>query len=334
MEEVTKLTRLIDPVIGAVLVSSVDRKFYRVVKHHILAGGKRLRPALAVICCRLLGGKTKDVLWPAVGLEVLHNYTLIVDDIIDKSPLRRGKLTVWKKFGKSMAECASMYYAPAIFQSAVRSKNPVRVAELFAKTLKTVVNGEILDILFEQSGRIDEPYIVKNRCKKVAERDYFAMVGKKTASLFKTCCEVGGICGKAKEKQLNALKKYGYNLGMAFQIQDDILDIFGQTKKFGKKVGHDITERKCGNIVVLLALKELKGMDKKRLLSILRKEKIGDAEVKRAVKLIKKTNSRKLATILGQKFAKASKNNLAKLPQNKNNKLLADIADLAIAREK
>ena len=329
-----KYSKMVEPIILRLLVSDIDKKHQELVKYLIQTGGKRLRPALAAISCQMLGGKTKDVLWPSAGLEILHNYTLIVDDIIDNSRLRRGKPTLWAKFGKSIAECIGIGYAASIFQSVSKSNSSLSVSELFAKTLKKIFDGEIMDILFEQSGRIEEPYIVKNRYKNITENDYFDMAGKKTAYLFEACCEVGGIAANATKKQLLALRNYGFNLGIAFQISDDILDIFGEQETFGKKIGGDIAERKLGNIIMLYALKKLSSTERQRFLVILRKKKISEKDIKKAVKMIEKTNSRQKAELLAKKFVEKAKSSLNNLPQNKWKKLLAAIADLIIARER
>jgi len=329
-----KYTKIVGPVIKKILITNVDKKFQKLINYQISTGGKRLRPTLAIFCSQLWGGEIKNVLLPAAGLEILHNYTLIVDDIIDNSNLRRGKPTTWAKFGKSMAECIGVDYSAAIFQAANLSKNPRAVSELFAKTIKTITDGQFLDILFEQRGREKESYVVKNRYQNITEKDFFKMVSKKTAALFRTCCEVGGIIAGAKEKELLALRNYGFNLGIAFQIQDDILDIFGEEKKFGKKIGKDIIERKGGNIVIILALKELNLAGKKKLLAILRKKKITQRDIRIAVNLIKKTNSCQKARFLGQKFVEKAGKSLQQLPQNKWSDILVSFADFVIEREK
>ena len=105
-----KFRKIVDPVIKRVLISGVDKKFHDIVSYQISTGGKRLRPALAIISCLALGGKIKDVLYPAAGLEILHNYTLIIDDMIDNDQERRGKPTLWSKFGESIAQCVGIDY--------------------------------------------------------------------------------------------------------------------------------------------------------------------------------------------------------------------------------
>ena len=333
-KKLKQITKRIEPKARKFLNSYISKNFQEAVDYQISTGGKKIRPALAIIICRMLGGKLKDVSSPAAGLEILHNYTLIIDDIIDNSKLRRNKQTVWKKFGCSIADCAAMNYAAALFQSANCSKNPQKVTELFVKTLKTIIEGEVLDILFERSGRKNEPYIKKNRYQKIAEKDYFEMIIKKTAILFQSSCEVGGICGGAKKQQINFLKNYGLNLGIAFQIQDDILDIFGEEKKFGKKIGQDIKERKGGNIVIFQALKELSKSDQKKVQAFLKKEKISKSDIKKGIELIKKTNALKKSQKEGQKFANQAKEQLKFLPQNQWNKILSDLTDFVVKRKK
>ena len=327
-------TKIVDPVIQELLKLYIDKKFHKLISYQVSTGGKRLRPALAIISCKLLGGKIKDVLYPAAGLEILHNCTLIVDDIIDHSQLRRRKPTVWFKFGKSVAECMELDYLAAAFEGANRSTKSVLISEIFASTLKTILDGEIYDILFEQRGRESEPYIVKNRYRKITKQDYYKMVSKKTAVLFQSCCEVGGICANVKKKQLDALKNYGFNLGIAFQIRDDILDIFGEEKKFGKKIGKDIEERKLGNIVILFTLDKLPKIEKEKFLRIIRKKEIKNKDIKEVIKLIKKTDSYQKTYSLAERFAGKAKENLKILPKNKWNEALENLADFAIQRNK
>lgn len=328
-----KIKEVINPIIQELLLLNVDRDFRDTVNYQILTGGKRLRPALTIITHRMLGGKIKDILYPAAGLELLHNYSLIIDDIIDNGTLRRNKPTVWAKFGKSIAQCIGMDYAAAAFQGAVRSKKPAEISDVFSRSIKTLVEGEVLDILFEQRGRKEEKYVTENRYFEITNKDYLKMVRKKTSVLFQACCEVSGIISGAKDQEIKALSRYGLNFGIAFQIRDDILDIFGKENQFGKKIGKDIIERKLGNIVILLSLKELKTTDKKQFLEIIRKKEISKKDIKRAIALIKETKSYEKANKLGNEFANKAKENLKFLPQNKWNDILAELTNFTINRK-
>lgn len=327
----------VNPVIKEILLSEVSPEFQEIVGYQISAGGKRLRPALAIISCKLLGGELKDVLYPAAGLEILHNYTLIVDDIIDRSILRRNKPTTWAKYGKSITECIAIDYGAAVFQTAKYSPSPTDsslISEIFARTIKKIVEGEMMDILFERAGRKEEPYIVKNRPKTITQKQYIDMISKKTAPLFESSCEIGGICAGGAKREVQALKNYGFNLGLAFQVKDDILDIFGKEKEFGKKIGKDIEEKKGGNIVLLLAMQEFTKEKNETIEQIMKKEKITKEEVEEAMHLIQKTNALKKSFELGEEFIKKAKQSLKLLPQNQWNKILENLTDFVIERGK
>ncbi len=328
------ILKKIDPVIKRLLEAHIDKRFHKVIDYQAFTGGKRLRPALVLACSNLMKGKEKDVIYPAAGLELLHNSTLIVDDIIDHSRLRRKKPTVWFKFGQSIAECMGLDYLAASFEGASRSRKPAETTEIFSNALKTVVNGEMLDVLFEQSSR-EDPFVQKNRFKKVNQKDYYAMISRKAASLAQACCETAGVNSKASKEQIRLLKDYGLNFGLAFQIRDDVLDIFGEEDTFGKKIGKDIQERKLGNIIVLLALKELNNKDKQKLLKIIKKKGIiNDKDIKQAIRLIKKTKSKEKAGQLADEFVEEAKQALEKLPQNKWNSLLENLVDFVVQRNK
>ncbi len=329
-----KMVQLVDRKIIEILSSGVDKKIKNLVNYQIMSGGKRLRPMLAILSCLACGGKIKDVLYPAAGLEILHNYSLIIDDIIDYSETRRNRPTIWARFGRSTAECISIDYAAATFQSANKSKNSFEVSEAFSKVMKNLVEGEILDNLFDIKKKKEEFYIVQNRYKKVLLKDYFNMIGKKTAILIQTCCEIGGLCAGAKKSQVECLKKIGFCIGMAGQIKDDILDVFGEENIIGKKIGRDIIQGNRGNIVILVAMKELSGRDKIIFCKILQKDKIIDKDVKIAIALIKKTDSYQKCMKIGRDFIVKAKKELNFLPQNKWNSTLSKFADFIVERDR
>ena len=179
----TEWSQAVDPVILDLIKDGVDVKNHELLDHQMKVGGKRLRPGLAIASCLCLGGKLEDVIYAAASLEILHNYTLIIDDMIDNSDFRRNEPTVWKKYGNSMAQCAGIDYAVSIFQGVNKSPYPLRLTELFAQTLKVIADGEIMDVLFERSGREDEPFVTENRYETISKQDYLKMISKKTAVL-------------------------------------------------------------------------------------------------------------------------------------------------------
>jgi len=327
-ETLSRIQKKVEPTIKKILIEGVPPRFHKLFLYQLSTGGKRLRPALTIISCQALGGKLSDALYPAAGLEILHNYTLIIDDIIDQSTLRRGQLTVWAKYGSSIADCVSINFAASIFQTAQNKE----IAEIYCQTIKKITQGQILDILFERAGREREAYVLKNRPKVITRNDYKGMISKKTALLFQACCQIGATCAGASKKQINALKTYGLNLGMAFQIKDDILDIFGEEEKFSKK-GRDIKERKGGNIVLILAKEELAVKERKQIHSLMAKQKITDNNIKRIVSLIEKTNARQRAFQIGEGFIKKAKQALRGLRDSQNKAVLNQIADFVVSRK-
>jgi geranylgeranyl diphosphate synthase type I len=330
-----EVRQVVDPIIKEVLSLSIDLKRHRLVNYQMLTGGKRLRPALTIASCLACNGAVQDALYPAAGLEILHNCSLIYDDIIDHSDLRRGKATVWCRFGKSIAQCVGLDYAAAIFQAASRSHYPLEISEIFADTLKAVVEGEIRDIVLEQWGRDDEKYVVDHRCLIATQEDYLQMVTQKTASLMQASCEVGAICAGARKDRREALREYGFNLGIAFQIRDDILDIFGEEQEFGKTIGKDIEGRKLGNIVVLYSLEEVdSSREQGELSAILRKNHIEPRDIETAVTLIDKTRAREKSLLLEKEYLDKAKRSLNGLAKNKWNDLLVRIADFVVGRNR
>jgi len=291
----------VNPIIRELLSSYVSEKNKEVVLYQVSTGGKKFRPALAVASCRMLGGELEDVLYPAASLEILHNYSLIIDDMIDYSKVRRTKPTLWARSGRGVAEIISVDYPAALFQGASISKKPAELAELFAKTLKILVDGELLDIFFE---------------------------------LIKTSCETGGLIAGASEKELESLREYGFNLGIAFQIQDDYLDIFGEEEVFGKKQSQDIEEGKLGNVVISIALSELSDEERERFLQIMRKEKKEPKDILEGMDLIKKTTAKERAAELENSFVSKAKESLSLLPDNEWRDILFTIADFVMGREK
>ena len=333
-KSIKDIKKEVDPVIEILLSNKIALKFQKIINYQMQSGGKRLRPALAVLSCRMLKGKMDDVIYPAAGLEILHNYTLIIDDIIDNGNLRRGKKTTRAKYGQSIANLISQAYAVSIFEAVSHSKDPLKILDVFSETLKKITEGQFLDILLERKGREKEEYVQKNRIQHITKTKYLEMISKKTAFLFQACCEVGGICAFAERKDIKSLKEFGFNLGIAFQIQDDILDMFGEEKDFGKKIGKDIEERKGGNIIILFALKEMHQEDKKTVLNVMAKTRINKRDVEKIMKLISQTKAKEKALKLRQEYYNKAKKYLNVLPRNQYNRTLENLAEFVVERKK
>jgi len=328
-KKLVEIKNKVEPKIKTLLEKGFTTYFQEEVSYPLGSGGKRLRPALAVLSCQMMGGKEKDILPVAAQLEIFHNYTLIVDDIVDNGSLRRGKPTALKKFGTTFANLISMDLAVSIFNN--NSNSPLRlqkINQVLIKTMKEVTEGQMLDVLFERAGRKNENYLQKKRIKNISLKKYFKMISLKTASLISACCELGAMMARAPQKKINTLKEFGFNLGIAFQIQDDILDIFGEEKTFGKQIGKDIEERKGGNIVLLLAQEE-----NQLIAGTLLKKKITSKEKAKIMLLIKETRAQEKAITLEEKYLRKALVALKQLPENKYRQLLKDLAYFSIKRK-
>ncbi|MBT8265422.1 MAG: polyprenyl synthetase family protein [Bacteroidia bacterium] len=209
------------------------KNLYEPIKYILSLGGKRLRPVLTLMTCEIFGEDHRSALNAALSVEVFHNFSLIHDDIMDDAPLRRGQQTVHEKWdlntgilsGDAMLIMAyQMFesYEPSIFQS---------LAKLFSKTAIEVCEGQQYDIDFETRSDVSIP-------------EYLKMIEYKTAVLVGAAMKMGAIVAKASKQDQEIIYEFGKNLGIAFQLQDDYLDAFGDQEKFGKQVGGDIIENK------------------------------------------------------------------------------------------
>ena len=334
-EKLSEISGLVMPVIEKLLTQNVEEYNAELVVYQCKVGGKRIRPSLVVLSGQVFGGNINDLLYPAASIEILHNSTLVIDDIIDHSEFRRDEPTVWNKYGTSVAQCIAFDYLAAVYEGINHVNNSSKLIDLYSKTLKTIIDGEIKDILFERSGREDEDYVVKNRYKTITKDDYFKMIGQKTAILLQACCKAGAIVANASDEQIEAIGDFGFNLGIAFQIRDDILDIFGDEKEFGKKIGKDIIEKKMGNFVILSAIEQLASDDKDIICNLLnRPSEISDQDVETITLLIKKTNAKQIAESNASTYIQNALWALEKLPNNEYNEKLAELAKFIIDRNK
>jgi len=332
IDELSAIGSAADPVIKEYVLRGASREFAEVLVHQIDAGGKRLRPALVMLACEAARGSRHEALRAAAAMELVHNYSLIFDDIIDRGDTRRGKPTTRKRFGDAMALLAALHYREAISQAVNDSPGSSELHQLVSKTVESLVEGERADILYEQAGRADE-YVESHRMREPSWETYERIVANKTASLMGACAEAGAIVAGASGKVRAALREYGTLAGMAFQIVDDALDIFGDQAKLGKQVGKDIVEHKLGNAAILLALEELDEEGRSRLLSVLRKEGVSEDDVSRAIETIRSTNSRTRAMEKAQEKVKLAKLALKTLPESSAKRKLIELADAFVKRE-
>ncbi|MFN8298162.1 MAG: polyprenyl synthetase family protein [Chitinophagales bacterium] len=206
---------------------------YKPVEHIMGMQGKKIRPLLLLLSLDMFGGNVEEGLNPAFAMEVFHNFTLVHDDIMDQADIRRGEPTVHKKFGTNAAILAGdvmLAYAYKYLTSVPLHHVPAMMG-IFNKTAIEIFEGQQMDVDFET--RTD-----------VALDEYLKMIEYKTSVLLACCVQLGAILGNASEADQTAVYQFGLNLGLSFQIKDDLLDAFGEGEKVGKKIGGDILQNK------------------------------------------------------------------------------------------
>jgi geranylgeranyl diphosphate synthase type II len=214
-------------------------ELYEPVRYVLSMGGKRIRPALVLLACDLFYGGVEQALIPAMAIEMFHNFTLLHDDIMDKSELRRGHTTVHVKYDDNVAILSGDVMS--ILASRLMNQSPgvvlSSVHDVFTKTAMQVCEGQQLDMNFEKR-------------LAVSEEEYLHMIELKTAVLIAASLKIGAMLGGASAKEADELYEYGRNLGIAFQLQDDLLDTYGDPNLVGKKLGTDIVDNKKTYLVI------------------------------------------------------------------------------------
>jgi geranylgeranyl diphosphate synthase, type II len=286
------------------------------------SGGKKLRPFLVLISSKSVGGKYFSTYNAAMAVELLHNFTLVHDDIMDKSVKRRGRPTVHKKYNTDTAILAGDGLVALAYETLLKdsSKNIKEIISTFTEGIKQVCEGQCLDKDFE----------TKN---SVSIKEYKIMIYKKTAALFETCCAIGSLVGGGSEKELKILLDYGKNLGMAFQIQDDLLDIFADESKFGKAIGTDLLEGKK-TYLFLRALEKADGQDRKLLLDIVKNKGTSKKMIPMYKNIFFKLGVIKDAEQEIIKYTKLGLKNISALPDNEGKELLHWLAKNLLNRNK
>ncbi len=229
---------------------------YEPIRYILAAGGKRLRAVLVLLACEAVGGNSRKALDAAVALEILHNFTLVHDDVMDHAELRRGRPTIHTKWDANVAILAGDGLVAQAYRVLLSGGGPRLdpILRVLTDAFVQVCEGQGLDKEFETR-------------RNVGLRDYFVMIGKKTARMISAGAQIGGIAGEGTSRDVASLGRFGHHLGLAFQIQDDLLDIGGDGEKFGKRIGGDIMEGKK-TYLLLRALEHARGEDLRLLRSI------------------------------------------------------------------
>lgn len=271
----TEIKSLINKALTSTVTRNTPVELYDPILYSILAGGKRIRPTLCLLCYNLFKEIIdSNALMPAIGLEIFHGFTLIHDDIMDNAEIRRGNPTVHKKWSKNTAILSgdAMCIEAYRFISQTHADKLPKVLEVFNKTAAQVCEGQQFDLMFETKFLISED-------------DYLTMIGLKTAALIASSAKIGAIIAEASITDCKNLYNFGYNLGMAFQIQDDVLDTYGNPNIFGKTIGGDIISNKK-TFLLVSALIRAQGQQMNSLEDLLKSNNIDNDEKIKKIKTI------------------------------------------------
>ena len=323
MRPLSDLQELISNSINTYELPENPSQLYEPISYILALGGKRMRPALLLMACELFGGEAEKALKPAMAIEVFHNFTLMHDDIMDNAPLRRGKTTVHEKWNQNIAILSGDVMLVKGYELMMQVEDHVLrpIMNIFNETAVGVCEGQQIDMDFETQSdvKIDE---------------YLNMIRLKTAVVLGGALKIGALIGGAPAEDAKFLSDFGVNLGVAFQLQDDILDVYGDPEKFGKQVGGDIISNKK-TYLLIKALELAKGVQAAELDNLIAATEFDTQEKVAAVtEIYNQLQIRQYAEDAMQAYADKAFEALEKINLPAENKqYLHDFADSLLVRE-
>ncbi len=281
--------------------SSKPSILYQPIQYVLDGGGKRIRPILLMLSCEAFGGNIDSCWDAAVAVELLHNFTLVHDDIMDQDDTRRGRPTVHKKWNADIALLAGDGLLALAYQYLLRTHSARihEIAQIFTDGIIELCEGQAMDHEFETR-------------KDVQLSDYLLMISKKTARLLNISTRIGSIIGGGNAQEIHVLGEFGYNIGFAFQIQDDLLDITSDQETLGKTFGSDIIRRKQ-TYLLIHAMNHGDAQAKKELLEILDNTIIQNSQIMAVRDIFNKTGTIDAAKVAIDNYISTAHKNLQEL---------------------
>jgi len=301
------------------LISTKIGFIKEIVNYIIKSGGKRVRPILVILSAKLCGYRGEKHIPFAAIIEFIHTATLLHDDVVDNARTRRGASTVNMVWGNEPSVLVGDFLYSRSFELISKEGNP-EIMKIISQATTALSEGEILEVI--KTANID-----------TTEKDYFEIIGNKTAILFSAACEIGAILGNVTPKQRGALKNFAYKLGIAFQLRDDILDYTSYDDVLGKRVGTDLKEGKI-TLPFIHALKSASEKEKLSVAKILKKHTISQKDFEWVSKLMEKYNGIGYATAATEKYLEGAKKHLDHFPASQYKGALLSLADSMLKREK
>ena len=305
-------------------LNSVEQRMYEYVKsgeqknlydpfeYIVSGGGKRIRPVLTLISAGAVGGDPYSAVDPAVAIEILHNFTLVHDDIMDESSIRRGRDTIHIKWSEATAILTGDVMVGHSYKLLPKAKNHQEadsIMEVFTQGLIDVCEGQAMDMEF-------------NERRDVKIEDYLLMIEKKTARLLQTSAKIGAFMGHGNIDEIESLSSYAYNLGMGFQIQDDLLDISADEKQLGKSIGQDIVEGKKTYLILKAMDKAESEADRKMLSDFYENDGLSGDNILKMKSMFERLGILDDAGDEAQKYFNAASEELSNLDENEYTEML------------
>jgi len=315
---------MVDEALEESLDLDIQKKLYDAMRHLPLAGGKRLRPVMAMLVADAISGSGERTIPFGVALELTHNFTLIHDDLMDQDDLRRGVITVHKAFDDPTAiNAGDVLFARAfeVLTDLECDDHTMReIVRDLAKTVRLIGEGQQSDMDFESRG-------------DVTEDDAMRMIELKTAVFFETAARGGALIASGTPEQVEAMKKFGINVGIGFQLHDDLLDIIGEEEKIGKPRWSDLREGKK-TVILLHAIANATPEDRQVIMDNVGREDVTQEELAKVVEVLKETGAIDYIQSTTKEMSDKAVEYLNVLPDSEHKELLIGIADYMVSRDK
>jgi octaprenyl-diphosphate synthase len=311
-------------------LEKVDREFGRQIESQVdlipkigkyiqTSGGKRIRPAVLLMAARLTGYQGERAVLYAAVVEFIHTATLVHDDIIDESELRRGRLAVHSRWGNDITVLLGDYLYIKSMALAL-TYDTLDIVRLLCDVTLRMIEGELYQL-------------TKNGDADITEEQHFDIIRRKTAYLFGGCAQIGGMLGKVSEEQAQALREYGFNLGIAFQLVDDLLDFTGDAVALGKPIGADLREGKM-TLPLIHLLQQREEVGERIVRDIIASRSVSEAQWSELLRILKEHRSTDYAYRRASEFAERAKKPLYAFPPSSERNALLALPDYVLSRDR
>ena len=304
-------------------------ELYQSSTHYLKSGGKRLRPIMVIKSCEMFKGNQHDALPAASAVELIHNFSLVHDDIMDNDDMRHGIPTVHKIFGLPLAILSGDILFSKAFQilsttniNSIKDSSLLSMIRKLSSACVDICEGQYKDIQFSHG--LNFP----------SEDEYIEMISKKTAALFKVSCSLGALCSRnATDKDVDNMSEFGQNSGIAFQLIDDLIGIAGHSKETGKAVGNDIREGKK-TYPILLSFKKASEVERAQILKVFGKDDCDNVSLKKAIDVISSLQIEKMVRKSAMDYIEKARKSIRNYEDSDPKKILQELSTYIVERRK